>query len=100
MPTRAVVGLSVEGVALLIALAALGYILWSHERLKKEMNTLNRAVAASELGHSGQAKSCQPNVISELPVNPHELPALSEPSQLYGDIHAAERVGWHRSEVR
>ncbi|KAI1733596.1 hypothetical protein F4680DRAFT_441126 [Xylaria scruposa] len=90
IPTRAIVGLSVESGALLVALVVLGYMAWNRRRLKKEINQLNTSLMASRSGHAGQVSACPPNnEMSELPSNPQELPTLSEPSELQGTLRGS-----------
>ncbi|KAI0506714.1 hypothetical protein F5B22DRAFT_622998 [Xylaria bambusicola] len=92
IPTGAIIGLSVEGGALLVALAMLGYLLWSRRRMKQEMDELNRALAATAIGpaRSTQAQAKPPYMhgIAELPINPQEMSSLREPSEISGrSIH-------------
>ncbi|KAI0467776.1 hypothetical protein F4859DRAFT_224673 [Xylaria cf. heliscus] len=94
IPTRAIVGLSVEGAALLIALMMLLYVLWSRRRLNEEVNRLNRALTAGGSGNFAQAFPRHPNEVSELPLNPQELPTQREPSEMRGDTLLSRGVGW------
>ncbi|KAI1127223.1 hypothetical protein F5Y10DRAFT_198389 [Nemania abortiva] len=91
IPTRAIVGLSVEGAALLIAFAVLAYALRSRHILHEEVNRLNGALTASGSGYTGQALP-YPYEMSQAPLNPHELLALPEPSELHGDMRVSRRV--------